>query len=134
MEEQMNFKSPTVLLTALFVSIVIVIIWQLKYDLRKDSEEIKVQMLNKTPIGMSFDEVVSKLKSKNFNPEIYNNKGFFKHEYDQYPITIGRSSIEVFLGDYIVFPFYFTSVTAFWGFDKEGKLIEIWVRKTTDGL
>ena len=49
---------------------------------------------------------------------------------DRLPETVGVTSIEAEVGRYWL-PFC-TTVTAFWGFDSEGRLIDVWVWKTPD--
>ena len=55
-----------------------------------------------------------------------------KREID--PKIVGSSSLEMHLGEYRELPIPLsTDVTAFWGFDGNGRLIDVWVWKTTDG-
>jgi hypothetical protein len=42
------------------------------------------------------------------------------------------SQTQIDIRDYQVI--FFTDVTVFWGFDARGKLIDLWVWKTTDSL
>lgn len=65
---------------------------------------------------------------------IYVNEspGFY-HQGINEPTVIGKKSIRASLGDYQDIPFK-ANVTVFWGFDDEGKLLDIWVWKTWDGL
>ena len=88
-------------------------------------------MLKETPVSMKFNKVINKLETMNYDLKVSKNAGFLKQEKGQSK-TVGVNSIRVHLGDYWTFPFFRTSVTAFWGFDEDGKLIEIWVWKTTD--
>ena len=48
------------------------------------------------------------------------------------PGRIGTQHLRASLGDYQGIPFE-VNVTAFWGFDADGKLIDIWVWKTFEG-
>jgi hypothetical protein len=47
--------------------------------------------------------------------------------------TVGQKHIRAEMGHYHTLPFI-TSISVFWAFDEEGKLIDIWVWKTVDGL
>ena len=102
------------------------------YPLRKESNKLQASMLAETPVGMKFNEVIKILGPMNYNLKVSKNAGFLKQEKGQSQ-TVGVSSIRAHLGDYWTFPFFRISVTVFWGFDKDDKLIEIWVWKTTDG-
>lgn len=78
------------------------------------------------------------LETRGYKPVPSKGKGFWRQESYEPMTVVGVSSIRVNLGDYrsaLTFFFLFiTNVTAFWGFDAEGKLIDIWVWKTTDAL
>jgi len=131
MEKFMNFKLWGISSIILLILVGISFLWLWNYPLRKDNNKIQADMIEKTPIGTTFNEVLKRLESMNFKPKISNNTGFLKQE-GGLSKTIGVSSIRVHLGDYWKFPFFRTSVTAFWGFDETGRLIEIWIWKTTD--
>ena len=47
--------------------------------------------------------------------------------------VIGVKSYRASLGDYPGIPFD-TNVTLFWGFNADGRLIDVWVWKTVNGL
>ena len=90
-------------------------------------------MLEKTPIGMEMSEVEKIAKGLGGRTTVSTTAGFDKQDPSDHRI-IGVKSIRTDVGDYwaippIPFP---TSVTYEWGFDENGKLIDIWVWKTTD--
>jgi hypothetical protein len=60
------------------------------------------------------------------------NNGFLKQEPGGPAHEVGASSICGRLGHYSL-PFR-TDVMAYWGFDTNGYLIDVWVRKDTDAL
>ena len=133
----MTLKLLRIVLIIIFVvSVLFFLVWLKDYNLRKDNDKIRSDLLKETPIGMSFDKVTSKLESMNLETEP-SNTGFHKQERASSEI-IGVRSIRVFLGEYRevrAFPYLFlTTVDALWGFDEDGKLIEIWIWKTTDGF
>jgi len=101
--------------------------------LRRSSQAIEQSFLAETPIGSPFSEVIRKLSDRGYKP-VPSELGFYRQELGESPRTVGVSSIKVQLGDYWVVPFVTTSVDAFWGFDSDGRLIEVWVWKTTDCL
>ena len=59
------------------------------------------------------------------------DRGFLRRSDNK---VIGVDSIEARLAGYRSGIFSSTSITAFWGFDAEGKLIEVWVWKVADSL
>jgi hypothetical protein len=105
--------------------------------LLRSHQGIEASLLKLTPLGSSPEAVLEVAKSKGWKDvHIDSKRGFTKHEgarIRDYP-TIGVSSVEASLGDYWNFPIGSTNATAFWGFDKDRRLIEIWVWKTTDSL
>lgn len=101
------------------------------FSLRRTSEEIRQALLVETPIGSSFEEALQRLRERGYSPAPSNN-GFYRQEAGQLPTTVGVSSIRVTLGDYWWIPFLNTTVTGFWGFDSNGRLIDVWVWNTTD--
>lgn len=113
-----------------FVSIGIVI---LSNPLRKSPEKLRLEMLKKTPIGMQLDEVEKIARTMGEHTTVSLTTGFPKQEIGDKRI-VGVKSIRTDIGDYWAIPPLpmITSVTYFWGFDENGKLIDIWVWKTTD--
>lgn len=81
-------------------------------------------------------EVEEWVKAKGWkNVKISYTEGFFKNALlSKDWKTIGVKSITARLGEYVSFPVGFTTVVeASWGFNEEGKLIEVWVNKAVDG-
>lgn len=101
------------------------------FFLRQDSSALRSHFLSITPIGSSSDYVVQQLLKIGYNP-VRKSTGFFRQETGKDDEGVGVSSISTDLGDYWLFFLMTTNVTVFWGFDAEGKLIDIWVWKTTD--
>ena len=62
------------------------------------------------------------------------SKGFLRQDQGQAYVVVGVSSVEADLGQYYDIPFPFpVFVSAYWGFDKQGRLIDVWVKKERDG-
>lgn len=99
---------------------------------RTDAETIRRNFLAQTPVGTSFEDVMGKLSARGYRAIPSLTAGFLRQEKGQLAVTVGVSSIRADIGDYWTFPFLTTSVSAFWGFDAEGKLMDIWIWKTTD--
>jgi hypothetical protein len=105
--------------------------------LRKSHEGVTKDLLKLTPIGMDIKEVEKVIKNKKEWEIMYiSYEQGFVHPYryhlaDDY--VVGEKSIRVFFGRYN-FLFIPMSVSAFWGFDEEGKLIEIYVVKNMNIL
>jgi hypothetical protein len=59
-------------------------------------------------------------------------RGFLDQRVHPSPI-VGEKSIRAHLGSYQGLPWK-VFVTVFWGFDHQGKLIDVWVWKTYDTL
>jgi len=86
-----------------------------------------------TPIGMSFDNVMSEVDKRKWSVSYSNKTQGFYDQRIQPNKVVGNMSIRASLGDYQGFPLM-TNVTVFWGFDNSGSLIDTWVWVTRDGL
>jgi hypothetical protein len=118
-----------VLLLPFLILIVITVINPLRWP--KPFLEMYVDSI--TPIGMSFDNVMSEVDMRNWSVN-YSDKtqGFFDQRAKPNQV-VGNMSIRASLGDYQGLPLM-TNVTVFWGFDKSGSLVDTWVWVTRDGL
>ena len=102
-------------------------------SLLRSESNIRASLLKRTPIGSDAAEVRSCVQSSGWlDPRYIGSSGFLKQEPGRRNEIVGVSSICGQLGHYWL-PFR-TDVTAFWGFDNAGKLIDVWVWKTTDAL
>ncbi len=91
--------------------------------LRKSGPKLQLWLQNKTPIGMTFSEVLHEISTKGwFNPKLQGSDG-------KTPKIYLRGE----LGRYWSVPF-FTYVTVFWEFGQDNRLNNIRVWKTVDGL
>jgi hypothetical protein len=104
----------------------------MKLNLRENADEIRVHLIREQPIGTSMPAVEAWIKKAGWKYSASPNVGFLKQE-DRKNSVVGASSIKADIGDYWRFPFLTTSVVAYWGFGPDGKLIDVWVWKTTDG-
>ena len=126
-------KIITYVLVVLAIIIMIIIVIALANPLRKSQEQITKDILKLTPIGTDIKDVVHVIEtnekwewSGHINPN-----GFLKQPAPPEPrTTVGTQSIRVLIGDYR--NIFVTSVTVFWGFDENSKLVDVWVWKNTD--
>lgn len=99
-------------------------------SLRRPVSMIENSLLRLAPIGSSTDDVLRAVEAKGWEHSVVRNVGFLKQKAMHHAAVVGSSSLEAHLGDYGVF--FRTSVDAYWGFDRDGRLLEVWVWKTTD--
>lgn len=99
--------------------------------LRRNPVLIREKFLLDKPIGTPISEIEHWLAGEKKLRYEKINAGFRK-SYPPPPAVIGVQSIEANLGEYRTI--FVTSVVAYWGFDERGKLVDVWVRKTTDAL
>ena len=113
--------------------------------LRQSEEQIRGKMLELTPIGMHVDDVLEVFE----NNEEWGNYQHFddgyltvrdgrleirRHEFLQEDSKIiGVETIKVHLGTYL-FGLGDTHVVAYWAFDENSNLIDIFVKKEWSGL
>ena len=100
--------------------------------LRSDAEVIQSDFLKRFPVGSTMDEIEKSLQAEGMTLKVSKNTGFSRWEKEDF-VEIGKRSIRVELGEYRSSLLTITSVTAFWAFDEQNKLIEVWVWKTIDG-
>jgi hypothetical protein len=131
MKIPMNIKKQFGIIIVLLLFVIAIVI--LANPLRRSPETLRYKMLKKTPIGMEMGEVEKIAKEIGGRTEISTIAGFDKQDPNDHR-TIGAKSIRTDVGDYWAIPPLpiITSVTYFWGFDENGKLVDIWVWKTTD--
>lgn len=100
-------------------------------ELRKSEDKIQAQILDHVPWGTDISELVKYLKVRNCEIRfIDKNDGFLDQRVRPAKVT-GEMSIRANFGNYREF-FFLTNVTVYFAFDRDGKLIDIWVWKTTD--
>ena len=80
---------------------------------------------------MKLSEVEKIARGRGRDTAVLLAAGFHKQELGDDRI-VGVKSISTEASDYWTFPFLTTSVTFFWGFDKDDKLVDVWVWKTVD--
>jgi len=130
-----------IVICALLAIVLVAISISLSNPLRRSQEKIKESILELTPIGMGMDDVL-KVIENNKRWEIRYVRYDFGYRRPGIPdpadvalgrgTYIGEKSIRVFLGDYR--NIFITSVTVFWGFDENSKLIDVYVWKDADTL
>ena len=122
------------LFSAVGATVVALLVWLFAFSLRGPESCIRASLLRSTPLGSTSQEVRTFVEGRGWLDRNYTgNGGFLKQEAGVPAVGVGVTSIRGELGHYRSGPFQ-TYVTAFWGFDTNGHLIEVWVWKTTDGL
>jgi len=135
------------ILIALLVLVSIIIIVVLSNPLRRTPERIRESMLELTPIGISIDEAMEVLEKARANENWkivesnrqvgvdVSNLGFGRDEIERVVENMGLdSNMAGEKSIYVLFDRYrsgiiWTSVYAYWAFDENEELIEIFVRK-----
>ncbi|MGA3266722.1 MAG: hypothetical protein ABSE16_07865 [Verrucomicrobiota bacterium] len=102
-------------------------------SLRRSEATIRDRLERLTPLGTQYDVAFQTLEHHFSHVQINETTGFLRQE-GTHQEVVGIKSIQVHLGEYRNFPIGSTSIDAYWGFDKNGRLIDIWVWKTTDSL
>lgn len=91
-------------------------------------------MLELTPIGTNMYDVLEIVRTNGWKDVTggyaqINDRGVPMEELGSVGEPIGEKSIRAIVGEYT--KFFKTSVYVWWAFDKDSKLIEIFVRKQT---
>jgi len=114
-----------IILSLIFLLVVIVML----NPLRRSQEAIKRSILKQTPISSSMEEVIEVIERKEWDVrygDIDYNRGYTDR--DTYEV-VGVKSIRACIGSYSDFILFTTYVSVFWGFDEEGKLIDVYIWK-----
>ena len=101
--------------------------------LRRSESDIRAELLERAPLGSSMSDVRSLIQERSWEVAYDDESRGFLDQRVRPPQVVGTSSIRAELGNYQGLPWR-TFVTVFWGFDAEGKLIDVWVWKTHDTL
>ncbi|MEN6385923.1 MAG: hypothetical protein ABFD79_12105 [Phycisphaerales bacterium] len=119
---------------SLLITLAVLLFIVLSNPLRRSEENIKNRLLSKTPLGTQFSEVKKYIKKQGWEIDTFEdeNRGFLDQREHELKV-VGEKSIRASLGDYHDIQMgYKANVTVFWGFDKDSRLIDIWVWKTWD--
>lgn len=101
--------------------------------LRRSESTIEAKLLREAPLGSSTEQVGAMIRRHGWKLSYpLANTGFYDQRAPR-PREVGAKHFRASLGDYQGIPFK-ANVTAFWGFDENDKLIDLWVWKTWDGL
>lgn len=101
--------------------------------LRRSEESIRSKLLKELPIGTQLSTVHQYIIEKEWEVGSVNENTGFYDQRTRPASVVGEKSIRASMGDYQDIPFK-ANVTVFWGFDKDSRLIDVWVWKTWDGI
>jgi len=101
--------------------------------LRRSEEHIRNRLLQELPLGTQLAEVKKYIEKKGWEISYVAENSGFLDQRNRPNTVVGEKSIRASLGDYQDIPFK-ANVTVFWGFDKDSRLIDVWVWKTWDAL
>jgi hypothetical protein len=114
-----------IILSFVFILFLNPIRWPEKY--------IEWSVLKTTPMNSSFDETKKVINQNGWKIDEFSKSHGFYDQRLRPTKTTGDMFIRASLGSYRGVPWR-TYVTVYWGFDKEEKLIDVWVWKTQDGI
>jgi hypothetical protein len=87
--------------------------------------------LKSTPLGSDYQQVLSFCTSKRLKCHSSETSGYLNQDTNR---TVGVQSVWGVVQESKAIPFFQTTTEAFWGFDANGKLIDVWIWKTNDSL
>ncbi len=98
----------------------------------KTSEEIRNSILEITPIGSSYEDVLNAIDKNGWEIIWINHE--HKHHYTdlESDVIVGDVSIRAKITTYM--RFFKVHVQAYWGFDEESKLIAVEIREDAESL
>jgi hypothetical protein len=92
-------------------------------------DRTRSRLLAQMPVGIAMEQVEEFCARKRLKCNRSDHAGFLNQATTQ---VIGRKSIWGVVHESRPLPFMVSSLTAYWGFDENGKLIDVWVWKTID--
>ena len=99
--------------------------------LRKSEESIRQQLLQEMPMGSDREEVRVIIENNEWEVGFDRDIGY--KDFGGFGVN-GTKSINAIIGQYYEIPIPLTTfVEVFWGFDEDDKLVDIALRKMTDG-
>ena len=127
----MTKKRMFLLLPVLVLALMAVIV--ISNPLVRSQDHIRQRLLAARPLGTSMSEVESYIRKQGWEISyVSTNTGFYDQRVKP-AIETGSKSIRAELGNYQGIPWR-VYVTAFWGFNEQSELIDIWVWKDWDSL
>jgi len=103
--------------------------------LSRSEEKIRASVLKRTHLGCSSDQVYAFIKEQHWQVDGESpDNGFHKTFVGRAgSVEVGSSYVSCDIGvtHFVFFPFA-TDVLAYWGFDKSGRLIDVWIDQQTD--
>ena len=96
-----------------------------------DESTERARIVEATPIGVSFAKVLSFCKSKYVRCSSSETAGYLNQNTNK---SVGVQSIWSVTDQHKYLVFFQETTSVYWGFDKDGKLIDIWVNKVTDAI
>jgi hypothetical protein len=122
---------------ALFVLLVVAASLVFLNPLRRDEAYIHDWILGQAPLGSSVKDVKSIIAKHDWKLHMDWQSTAehppLSHSEREYPYVAGSLIISADLGHYQGLPWRI-DIEAFWGFDSQGKLIDVHVRKCADSL
>ena len=89
------------------------------------------KILNETPVGTKSDQVLLYCAHEKLNCLFSETAGYVNQDSNK---VVGVKSVRAKLNDRKIFPFVTTTTVAYWGFDKDRRLLDICVWRTFDAL
>ncbi len=122
-----------IILALLVIALGIVVISCSSNPLRKSEADIKTTILESTPIGMDIDDALSVIENNGWTTAgINHSRGVSSAEIQHLNENVGSKSIKADIGRYTTF--FETKVSAWWAFDDDSKLVDVFVRKDIHGF
>ena len=124
-----------IIILFLVILTILILLTAISNPLRKDCEIIRNNILKVTPIGSDIDYIITAIEEQGWEFEYQSDFGFRINSRDissKKSEFVGVKHIRATLGAYI--NFFVTDVCAYWGFDENNKLVDVYIVKYTDGL
>lgn len=93
---------------------------------------IRERLLGEAPLGSSMSQVRDVVSRRRWELRTGSESRGFHHQGVRPARVVGAKHIEAYAGHYR--DLFRVDVTVYWGFDENGRLIDVWVWKVVDSL
>lgn len=94
-----------------------------------NTNKTRSELLKKTPSDSSMEQVIIYCQSQHLDFKYSDTAGYLNQENGK---TVGKKSIWATLTESHTSSWTISTTVAYWGFDENGKLLDIWVWKVVD--
>ena len=95
-----------------------------------DEQSIRTEILRRTPLGSTMEQVNAYCAAAQLSCHSSNTAGYVNRSTG---VVVGSKSVWGIVENHKIGPLLISTSAAYWGFDSNGKLLDVWVWTTMEG-